>query len=81
MSRSSSSNSLIPTQPNFSVGNRRNSLSNQYSSDANISSESLVDSLETDNSLGSMDSTGNSFSRSDDNSGVRIDALAEESRF
>ena len=81
LSRSSSSNSLIPTQPNFSVGSRRNSLSNQYSSDANISSESLVDSLETDNSLGFRDSTGSSFSRSDDNSGVRIDALAEEARF
>ena len=78
---SSGSSSLTQTQPDFNVGSRRSSLTDRYSSDSNIGSESLVDSLESDTSLGSIDSTSSSFSGSDDSSGVRIDAFAEESRF
>ena len=81
LSPSSGSRSLTPTQLDFSVGSRRSSLTDNYSSDTNIGSESLVDSLATDTPLRSIDSSSSSFSGSDDNSGVRIDAFVEESRF
>lgn len=80
-SNSSSPNSLTRTHSDFNIGNSRSSLTNNYSSDASRGNENLVDSLETDTSLGFIDSTSNNFKRSDDNSGIRIDALEAESRF
>lgn len=80
LSRSPSSSSFTRTQSNYSTGVRSNGLTNNSSSNTNIGSESLVDSLETDDSLGSIDSRNSSFSGGGD-SAVRVDAFEEESQF